>query len=179
MSREYVITKTGRRLVEIIRQAVQQEYEISTEQVGMGIPGENNGFMVCVYLYDVQKKQEINNQQMKPVSAQRLQYPSSYYDLYYLIVPSSDSDLKFRAEEECRLIDILLQTLGDLHYIEEEAGIGFSLKELEFEEKMKIWNGLNTPFRTAVYGKAGPVEIESTRTKEIKRVTNILMDFVQ
>lgn len=178
MSCKYIITKTGMMLTEIIRQALNREYGIRAERIGMGVPGEDNSLTVCIYMYDIQRNSDMNDQRMQSVSPTRLRYPSSYYDLYYMFVPYSDSDLKFRAQEECRIIDLLLQTLGDLHSIESETDIGFSLMELDFDEKMKIWNGLNIPYHTALYGKAGPVEIESARIREVKRVTEIQMDYI-
>lgn len=178
MSCKYMITKTGAVLMEVIRQALNREYGISAERIGMGVPGEDNSLTVCIYMYDIQRNFDMNDQRMKTVSPTKLRYPSNYYDLYYMVVPYSDSDLKFRAEEECRIIDLLLQILGDLHSFEEEENIGFCLRELDFDEKMKIWNGLNVPFHTALYGKAGPVEIESARIREVKRVTDMQMEFI-
>lgn len=176
MSCKYIITKTGMMLTEVIRQAFEREYGIHAQRIGMGIPGEDSSLTVCIYMYDIQKNSDINNPVMKTLSPARLRYPSNYYDLYYMIVPYSDGDKKFRSQEEGRLIELLLQTLGDLHSFEEE-GTGFCLTELDLDKKMAIWNGLNVPFRTALYAKAGPVEIESARTKEVKRVTDIQMDF--
>lgn len=176
MSCKYIITKTGMMLTEVIRQALKREYDIHAERIGMGFPGEDNGLAVCIYMYDIQRNSGMNDQRMKTVSTARLRYPSNYYDLYYMVVPYSDSDLKFRVQEECKITDLLLQTLGDLHSFEEED-IGFCLIEPDLDEKMKIWNGFHLPFRTALYGKAGPVEIESARTKEVKRVTDIQLDF--
>ncbi|MDE6433940.1 MAG: DUF4255 domain-containing protein [Lachnospiraceae bacterium] len=178
MSCKYVITKTGTMLTEMIGKALSREYGIDAERIGMGLPGEDNSLVVCIYMYDIRKNFDMNDQSMNSVSPTKLRYPSKYYDLYYMIVPYSDSDVKFRAKEECRLIDLLLQSLGDFYSVEEEAEIGFSLIELDFDDKMKIWNGLNIPYHTALYGKAGPIEIESVRTREVKRVTNIQMDFI-
>lgn len=178
MSRKYVITQAGMILMEIIREAFNREYGLAAERIGMGLPGEDGSLAVCIYMYDIRKNFDMNDLNMRSVGPTKLRYPSNYYDLYYMIVPHSDSDLKFRAEEENRLMDLLLQTLGDFQSVEQKAGIDFFLMDLDLDEKMKIWNGLNIPYRTALYGKAGPVEIESANYKEVKRVTNIQMDFL-
>lgn len=180
---DYVITRAGMRLTELVAQALEREFHMEKGQIGMGVPGEDPNLAVCIYLYDIQRNPDIHLPQMISVSATQLKYPSSYYNLYFMLVPYSGSDRKYRMEEELKLMDVLLQVLGDIHHLEgcsgENTEVDFELYDINFDAKTKIWTGLNQPMRMAVYGKAGPVEIQSARIKQVKRVTDVRMDFSQ
>lgn len=179
----YVVSQIGMQLTGVIREAVGREFNMERNQIGMGIPGEDKNLAVCIYPYDIKRNRDIHHPEMVSVNAAQLRYPSSYYDLYYMLVPYSYSDMKYRMEEELRLLDVLLQVLGDLHYLkeigEEKTKVEFDVHDIDFDGKTKIWAGINQPMHTAVYCKAGPVEIQSARMKQVKRVTEIQMDFTQ
>ncbi len=179
----YVITRAGMQLTRLVAQALEREFHMEKEQIGMGVPGEDHNLAVCIYLYDIRKNSDISMPQMMSVSATQLKYPSNYYNLYFMLVPSSYSDRKYRMEEELKLMDVLLQVLGDIHHLKEIGGekeeVDLEIYDMDFDAKAKIWTSLNKPMHTAVYCKAGPVEIQSARTKQVKRVTDIQMDFSQ
>lgn len=179
----YVITQTGIQLTKLVEEALEREFHMEKGQIGMGVPGEDHNLAVCIYLYDIRKNPDIHLTQMIPVSTEQLKYPSSYYDLYFMLVPYSYSDRKYRMEEELKLMDVLLQVLGDTHHLKEigteKAEIDFEIYDIDFDTKTKIWTSLNQSVRSAIYSKAGPVEIQSARAKQVKRVTDIMMDFSQ
>lgn len=179
MRADYIITKTGIKLAELLRNVLSDEMNMQADHIGMCMPGQEQNFSVCIYLYDIRKNADIQSQQMVTVSATELRYPSSYYDLYYIIIPHSDSDLKYKAEEELKLLDIIIQYLGDTYFLDTDQKIRFELCDIDFDSKTKIWTGLNQPLQTAVYCKAGPVEVQSLRTKKVSRVTEVRMDFIQ
>lgn len=177
MASGYMITKTCIKLTEELREILADTLNIGTERVGMCVPGDNSHFLVCIYLYDIKKNTAILSQDMVSVGTSELRYPSSFYDLYYMIVPYSEGNSQYRLEEEIKLLDVILQYLGDRHFLNINKEVQLELSNLDFDSKTKIWNSLNQPLRNAVYCKAGPVEIESTRKKKIARVTDIQMNF--
>lgn len=179
MAADFVITKTGTKLTEILRQVLSATLDIGTERIGMCIPGENSSLLVCIYLYDIKKNTDVLSPEMVPVGLSELRYPSGFYDLYYMIVPYSEGDLQYRLQEETKILDVMLRYLGDVHFLNIEREIPLELSNLDFDSKTKIWNSLNQPIRTAIYCKAGPVEIESARKKKISRVTDVQMDFME
>lgn len=180
---EYNITQVGKRLEQIVQKAVVEELDIPKEKIGMGIPGQGQGLTVCLYLYDIRKNTGIQAQHMQPVDLTRLRYPSKYYDLYFVLAIHSEGDMQYRMEEELKLTDILLRCLGDASIPEPDSSGGgqtlFEIHDLELEEKAKIWSGLNQPIQTAVYCKAGPVEVMSGRIKQVSRVTDIQVNYLQ
>lgn len=179
MSADYMITRTGAALTGAVREMLAQQMDMERECVGLCRPGENTGFQVCIYLYDVQRNTKLFTRDMTAVSKTELRYPSSYYDLYYLIVPCMDSDLKYRQEEETKLLDVLIQYLFDVHMLDVEQGIPIELYEMTFDDRAKLWTGIGQPMRTAVYVKAGPVEIRSMRTKTVSRVKDVRLELMQ
>lgn len=181
MATQYAITKAGRQLTDIVRKALEKAFGTNTEKVILGIPGRNQNVSACIYLYDIRKNGDTQLMYMRSLSATELQYPSNYYDLYFMIVPYSESDLKDQMEEELKILDVLIQCMGEafLFIPEEESAINFELCDIDFDEKTKIWNSLTQPVHTAVYCKAVAVEVPSLRKKKVSRVTDIQMNFVQ
>lgn len=180
MDNQYMISNTGNRLTALLKEKLKQDFGITPEQVGMGVPGENSSLALCIYLYDIQKNAEVQAGSHLPIGLNELQDPSGYYDLYYMLVPYSHSDLQYRAEEELKLIDVLVQWLGDIHYLDFDGlEIAISLHNIDIDEKIKIWGGINQSFHMALYCKVGPVEIQSGRRKGIRRVKDVQMNYVQ
>lgn len=179
MENRYIVFEMGRLLVERIADILKQEFDIQKEQVGLGIPGEDSQLLLCVYPYDIRKNMDIPAGQPVAVGSERLRNPSSFYDIYYMLVPCSNGDLKYRMEEELKLMDVLLRRLGDITCLEEETQALFTLCSPDFDEKVKIWNALNHPLRIALYCMAGPVELQSGRVREIKRVKEIDMQYME
>ncbi len=175
----YIITETGRQFAALVTDILKTEFDIPNEQVGLGMPGENSQLALCIFLYDIQKNNDMNIVHLQTVSVGTLRYPSSFYDLYYMLVPYSSGDLKYRAQEESRFLDILLRKLADIGYMKEGEQTEVALINPELEEKIRIWNALNQPLRTALYCKLGPVEILSDRTKEVKRVKDAEMRYLE
>nr|MDE7297844.1 DUF4255 domain-containing protein [Lachnospiraceae bacterium] len=108
-------------------------------------------------------------------------------DLYYMLIPFSRSDLKYRPSEEQKLLGKMLQVLWDYPNLssavcEEEPETGLHTAQVElldigYEEKARIWNGLNEAMRVALYCRVNPVELESCRSRSVRRVREMEMQF--
>jgi len=102
--------------------------------------------------------------------------------LFYMITAYSPSDVKFRASEEQRILGKTMQTLFDFpvlgsEWIGEEGGaaefpVRVEMLRIDNEEKMKLWNMPNLPYKLSLYYKVYPVEIESQRVREVRRVVD-------
>lgn len=178
MEGSFSIMETGKYLTDLVAEALNQEFGLSREKVGMGIPGEDSQLSFCIFPYDICRNAEMHTGEAVAIGSRSLREASGFYDICFMLVPYSDSDLKYRREEELRFLDLMLQKLGDTHYLGEKQ-TAFSLCSLEFEEKAKIWNAINQPIRLALYCKAGPVEVISGKTKEIHRVTDVRMHYTE
>lgn len=186
MENRYIITETGKLLTQEVRRILEQEFDIPGERVGMGMPGEDGRLSLCIFMYDIRKNLDMHTEQYKAVGREQLRYPSNYYDIFYMLVPYAAGDVRYQMEEIARIIDILLKHLGDVSYLEVERQplreqsdapstnrVAFQFDNPGFDEKVKIWNSINQPLCPSLFCRVGPVEVESGRTRGIKRVEEV------
>ncbi len=200
MENRYIITETGKLLTQEVRRILEQEFDIPRERVGMGMPGEDGRLSLCIFMYDIRKNLDMHTEQYKAVGREQLRYPSNYYDIFYMLVPYAAGDARYQMEEIARIIDILLKHLGDVSYLEVERQplqeqstapstdrvvspsrsdapstdrVAFQFDNPDFDEKVKIWNSINQPLCPSLFCRVGPVEVESGRTRGIKRVEEV------
>ena len=171
----------------LLRRCMVPEVVQKEEQIGLCYPKEPGEYRVGIYLYDIQESIGVRNTPRQRMEEEQMRFPSTYLDLYYMLIPFSKSDLKYRAAEEQRMLGKMLQTLRDypnlnLNTYESEGRLGPNIIQVELldiacEDKLRIWNGLNEASRTALYCKVSPVELESNRREKITRVREIQMQF--
>lgn len=182
-----VIAEAGEAMAALLRRCMVPEVVQKEEQIGLCYPKEPGEYRVGIYLYDIQESIGVRNTPRKRMEEEQMRFPSTYLDLYYMLIPFSKSDLKYRAAEEQRLLGKMLQTLRDypnlnLNTYESEGKLGpntiqVELLDINCEDKLRIWNGLSEASRTALYCKVSPVELESSRREKITRVREIQMQF--
>ena len=98
-----------------------------------------------------------------------------------MITAYSSSDIKFRMLEEAKIIGRAIQLLDGTSVLKGEVfGKPFTdlrypprieMLDLETEEKHRIWNSTETPYRLSLFYKVYPIEIESEKITSITRVT--------
>lgn len=54
-----------------------------------------------------------------------------------------------------------------------DMNVRIQLQNLSYEDKQKIWNIPSKAYKLSLFYKVAPVEIESTKLKNISRVTEI------
>lgn len=178
MEKGSAISEASREFTNVIRSMAQETLDILPEKIGLGIPGMQENLELVIFLYDIRRNWAMQNPLMQREGVELLRYPSVYYELYYMLVPCSKGNEKYRMMEEIRILDVLLKGLMDRIYLYEDLKeIEVELLEPDFEDKIKIWNGINQPFRTALYVKLSSVEISSEKTKKVKRVTDTQMNY--
>lgn len=93
----------------------------SADSIGLCSPDDHGDFQLGVYLYAIEECAEMRESEMVGRGLSRQQYPPSYFQLYYMITPYSTSSLKFRAEEEQRVLGKVIQVLKDYGIFDEET----------------------------------------------------------
>lgn len=177
------IADTGNGLVALLRDALIPELLNSPEEVGLCSPEDHGDFAVGVWLYDVKEDTSIQAHEMLNIGRDTQRYPSVYLTLYYMVTLYLQSDLKYRAPQEHQILGRVIQTLRDHAVMDPDsflpaeeaggAGIRIQMQDLEMEEKVRLWTVPNTAYRTSLFYTAGPVEIQSTRKRTVKRVREI------
>ncbi len=177
-----IIAQAGQEMAALLQKAMVPEVVPKAEQIGLCHPGEPGEYQVGIYLYDVQESEAVRNAPRRRIGEEEQIYPSMYLDLYYMLVPFSRSDIKYRQSEEYKLLGKMIQVLRDypdFHYDGDgtDGGYRVELLDIGYEDKVRIWNGLNEASHIALYCKVHPVELESLRRRSMKRVREIEMQF--
>lgn len=181
--RHTAIAEAGNMLTELLRASLVPEVILNQDHIGLCSPADKGDLALGIYLYDIRECEELRSHSMIMVDPSRQKYPSSYLNLYYMITAYSNGDLKYRAEEEARILGKTVQVLSD-HSVFEEMIQGQGLPEgetvptaqflnLSMEDKMRIWNVPNTAYKPSVFYKMGPIEIESEKVRTTQRVVDV------
>lgn len=178
-----IIADIGNAIVQLLRDNLVPAIIISTENIGLCTPSDKGDIILGVNLYDVRENQDIVPTGMMAKGVRQLKYPSTFYDLYYMITAYSASDIKFRAAEDQKILGKVLQVLKDHPtFTAEQLGSELTnsqyvpkieLLHLENEEKVKLWHVPDMPYKLSLFYKVYPVEIESNRVKEVTRVVDV------
>lgn len=175
------IADVSNALAERLREYMVPELVKSPYLIGLCSPGDKGDFMVGIYLYDIRECEELRNHDMVTIDSSRQKYPSSFVTLFYMITAYSNGDIRYRAEEELRILGKVIQILKDYAVLDgstfEGDGNGqrcsIEMQNLSMEEKIHLFNVPGMGYKTSLFYEIGPVEIESVRTKHVKRVVDI------
>lgn len=177
------IADTGNGILTLLRDSLIPDLLNSPDQIGFCSPEDHGDFAVGLWLYDIKEDTSIQAHEMTNVGRNTQRYPSVYLTLSYMITLYLQSDLKYRAVQEHQILGKIIQTFRDhasmdpdmFTFVEgqNQTGIRIQMQDLKIEEKMRMWTVPNTAYRTSLFYTAGPVEIQSTRKKSVKRVQEI------
>lgn len=178
-----IIADIGNAIVQLLRDNLVPGTIINTENIGLCSPNDKGDIVLGINLYDIRESQDIIPTGMTAKGEKQLKYPSAFYDLYYMITAYSASDIKFRAAEDHKILGKVLQVLKDNPtFTAEQLGTEYANSQyvpkiqpipLETSEKIKLWNIPNVPYKLSLFYKVLPVEIESSRVKDITRVVDV------
>lgn len=178
-----IIAEIGNAIVQLLRENLVPGIIANTENVGLCTPSDRGDIILGVNLYDVRENQEIVPTNMTSVGLKQQRYPSSFYNLYYMITAYSISDIKFRAAEDHKILGKVLQVLKDNPvftaeqldhaYASSQYVPKIELMQMETEEKFKLWNVPDVPYRLSLFYKVYPVEVESSRIKGVTRIVDV------
>ena len=180
MSNYNIVTETGEALVKLLREGMVPDIIPNSEGIGVCHPADRGDISLGICLYDIRRNSDIIQTDRIAVGTDKLKSPSSYVDLYFMITAYSSSDIKFRMLEESKIIGRAIQLLEGTPVLKGEVfGKPFSemalapkieMLDLETEEKHRIWNSNEHPYKLSVFYKVYPIEIESEKITSITRV---------
>ena len=175
-----MIAKVGTLLVELLGRELVPEVILHKSDIGLCSPGERGDFKLGIYLYDIRENQDVRAAGMVNAGLHTQTYPPMYVTLSYMITAYLDSDIKFRAQEEQKILGRVMQVLRDNPvFSQAELGGGVNmpaqigLMQTGGYEKSDIWNHTNLSPRLSLFYCVQPVEIPSARTKEVSRVRDV------
>jgi hypothetical protein len=183
MGKYTVIADAGEALVRLLRENLCPEVILSQDSIGLCSPAEKGDHILGLHLYDVRESQEMRGTDMVNLSAGRQRYPSAYLTLSYMITAYSKADEKHRAGEDQRILGRVVQTFADWAALSADtltpvarasgSDLRIQMLTLETEAQQRIWNVPNQAYRTSLFYRVGPVELESARTRTVQRVVDL------
>lgn len=181
-----IISDIGSALVKLLRSEMVPEVIQNADAIGLCSPADKGDIVLGLYLYDVRESEEVFETGMRTLGTGEQRYPSKFINLFYMVTAYSMSDIKFRASEEQRILGRAMQVLmdhavlDDLLFGPDQAPGRYPVRidqlRLDNDEKMKLWNMPDVPYKLSLYYKVAPVEMESGRTRKIHRVRQIELD---
>lgn len=175
-----MIADVGNLLVEILCRELVPGLIPHKNQIGLCSPDGHGDLKVGIFLYNISENPDIRISGMVNAGVSRQVYPSTYLDLYYMITAYSDTDMKYRAEEEHRILGRIVQALGDNRILSEGMLGGnvsmpakIQFQKMESYEKNRMWNFQELSYKLSLFYVVRPVEIPSARSKEIVRVRDV------
>ena len=176
-----VIADVGDALVKLLREGLVPEIIPNPEGVCICHPSDKGDVSLGICLYDVKRNPDISSNERAAVGNDRLRAPSMFLDLYYMITAYSSSDIKFRSLEEAKILGRTMQVLEGTSVLRGSIfGKPFSemryeprieLLGLDTEERNRVWNFPNQPYKLSLFYKVYPVELVSDKITAVTRVT--------
>ena len=176
-----IISDVSEAIVRLLREGMVPDIIPNTEGIGVCHPSDKGDINLGVCLYDIRLNTDIIPTDKVPVGTDKMRSPSTFFDLYYMITAYSSSDIKFRSLEEAKILGRAIQLIegnpilrGDM-YGKSIAQMRYAPKiemiQIENEEKQRIWNIPETPYKLSLFYKVYPIEVESEKMTSITRVT--------
>lgn len=178
-----IIADTGNALVRLLRKELVPDIISGSADIGLASPADKGNMALCVYLYDVAESETYRVSGMVSDGVSRQKFPPVHLTLFYMITAFSSGDVKFRSEEEQRILGKVVQVLHDypvlnMDTMEFDAGgkgdaVRIEMRKIPAEEKLKTWIFPNQAHKMSLFYSMGPVSLESSKTKDIKRVKGL------
>lgn len=189
MSRYTVISDVSSGLVNILSTGLVPDIIPNVNQIFLGNPKENPRASLCIYLYDIREERGMHGNHMIREGIDRQRYPSVYMTLCYMITALSGSESKFRALEEQKILGRVIQVLNEhcvldkTNYKSTEenhpANLRIMLQNIEHDEKLKIFQAQDMPYKVSLFYLVSSVELQSTKEKDVSRVFEYQIDYVK
>ena len=181
MANYNVVSDVGDALVRLLRAGMVPDIIPNAEGIGVCHPADRGDVNLGICLYDVRRNTDLDAAERIPVGTDKMRAPSLFLDLFYMITAYSSSDVRFRSLEEAKILGRAIQIIeGNPMLRPELYGNVFSdmryqprieLLDLNNEEKHRIWDIPDQPYKLSVFYKVYPIEIISERITKITRVT--------
>ncbi|UUZ86868.1 DUF4255 domain-containing protein [Paenibacillus sp. P26] len=175
-----MIADVGHTLVKLLREHLTPVLLSQPESIGLASPTDKGDFQLTLFLYSIQENADNRRTEMIGRGTNTLQFPPMALNLYYLITCHSASEISTRSLDEQRIMGKVMQVFHD-HAVLRGADLQGSLAgsdeeirimphPISMETAVSLFS--DTPYKLSLGYMAGPVYLDSTRTKQTKRVAD-------
>lgn len=173
-----VIADVGRTLVQLLRANLTPEPIPSPEMIGLASPADKGDLALSLFLYEVVQS-GANQPNYWHDSGNSQQAPPMALDLHFLLTAHSNADLQTRALDEHRILGRAIQVLYDNQSVR-GSWLQGALAESNEDFRLLLMEPLslhtsitlfpNLPYKLSFNFIAGPIYLDSGRTKMAQRV---------
>ena len=171
-----VVSAVNDKLLALLRKHMIPGVLVSREEIGLCTPKDHGDIVFGVYLYDIRENSDIRMTGLQACDSSHMQYPPIYLELSYMLTAYSAIDLRYREEENHRLLTKAMQVLHDYPRLEGEDALHIEFQNLTVDQKSAVWHSLGGGYRLSLFYKITPVKLESTIRREVARVQEIHID---
>ena len=176
-----IISDVQEAIIKLLRTGLVPDIIPNSEGIGACHPSDRGDVSLGIFLYDIKRDTAVAMPERTAVGTRAMRAPSMFLDLYFMLTAYSSSDIKFRSLEEAKITGRAMQILesnpvlrGSVFgkpFTELSHEPRLELLELDAEEKNRIWNVPNIPYKLSLFYKVYPVELVSEKITAITRVT--------
>lgn len=178
-----IVADVGNAIVQVLRQNLCPDIIPNPDTIGLCSPADKGDMVLGLHLYDLQESKEVRATDMVNLGVNKQRFPSSHLSLCYMLTAYSRADVKHRAVEDHRILGGAIQVLRDNGVLSSSTltpvpavgptDIRIQMLHLETEAQQRIWNVPNVAYRTSLFYKVGPVELESARVRTVQRIVGL------
>lgn len=178
-----IVADVGAALVRLLREKLCPEIIANPDNIGLCSPSDKGDMVLGLHLYDIQESKEVRGTEMINLGPNRQRHPSTYLTLNYMITAYSRADVKHRSGEDHRMLGGVIQALRDNAAISSTTltpvptvgatDMRVQMLQLETEAQQRIWNVPNVAYRTSLFYRVSPVELESAKVRSVQRIVDL------
>lgn len=179
MADHSIISDVEEAIIKLLREGLVPAIIPNSEGIGVCSPSDKGDVSLGIYLYDIRRDPGVTGERTA-AGPDSFRSPSMFLDLYFMITAYSSGDIRFRSLEEAKILGRTLQILEGTSVLRGSIfGKPFSelkyeprieLLDPDLEEKNRIWNMPNVPYRLSLFYKVYPVELISEKITAVTRV---------
>lgn len=177
-----IIADVSEKIAGLLQEQLVPDMVSGADKIALCSPADKADVSLGIFLFDIRESEEIRRSSMVSYGVNAIQYPPIYLNLYYMITAYTVGEVRYKMAAEQRLLGRVIQYFHDYPLIpiddvsrEDMTGVDLRVEMLRLtaEQKAKIWNFPNIPYKTSIFYKVAPVSIDSARIHEISRVRQV------
>ena len=170
------ISEVGNRIVSILNRELVPDVLMHSGAIGLCSPEDHGDFTIGVHLYDIGPNDDLVERGMVNLDSRRQTFPSTFLTLHYMITAYSSGDLRYRSEEDHRILGKVIQALSDNSFLGMTSALygapmrtRIEMERIDASEKIRLWTFPNKSYRLSLFYRVLPVEILSVTGEDGQR----------
>lgn len=181
--------EAGSALVELLREQLTPEPISKGELISLCSPHESENNQLTVYLFHLEEEAQNGLGSYYPHSRDVEKARPTAMTASFLITAHSKAPAQMRQADQYRMMGAAIQAVKDMPVLDKRFLSGsmalsgeelhLSVERPNFDQLIKIWNNTSSAYKLSIVVKVAGINIDSKRTRRIRRVTDVTIDLQQ